>query len=164
MQRSKIDWGLFGQTKEIMDGLFFCFFLPLKQLRARLLFSVSQFAIGKGGTGVCLCVWTNCVATLRLCRLSLPVKRTDDEVSELRSRDATWGVCLLVCVAVGRLQIETWCVTWHDNPFPQIALRPWQRAIYVWVAVTCEGIPALSSRSALRVFFFSHVVHQLKTN
>lgn len=60
-----------------------------------------------------------------------------------------------VCVAVGRLQIETWCLTWHDNPFPRIAPRPRQRAIYVWVAVTCEGISAPSSRSALRVFFIS---------
>lgn len=82
-----------------MDGLFFVFF-PLKQLRARLLFSISQVAIGKGGTGVCLCVclWTNCVALamLQLCRLSLPVKTTDDEVSELRSRDAT-SVFVFLC-------------------------------------------------------------------
>lgn len=163
MHRSKIDWGLFGRTKEIMDGLFFS--PPLKQLRARLLFSISQFAICKGRTGVCLCVclWTNCVAlaTLRLCRLSLPVKTTDDEVSKLRSRDATSCnsisamLRLFVCVAVGRLQIETWCVKWHDSPFPQITPRPWQHTIYVWVAVTCEGISAPSSRSALQVFFFS---------
>lgn len=164
MQRSKIDWGLFGRTKEIMDGLFFCFF-PFKTIaRSTFVFNFSVCSWQGRKRCVSVCVCTNCVAlaTLRLCRLSLPVKTTDDEVSELRSRDATWGVCRFVCVAVGRLQIETWCVTWHDNPFPQIAPRPWQHAIYVWgdILTQCSTHLVLHCE----YFFFSHVVHELKTN
>lgn len=151
---------------------FFFVFSPFKTI-ARSTFVFNFPVCNWQGRNRCVCasvcvpisvcepiVWHS--ATLRLCRLSLPVKTTDDEVSEQRSRDATWGVCLFACVAAGRPQIETWCVTWHDDPFPRIAPRPWQQAIYMWVAVTCEGMSAPSSRSALQVFSF--FVHQLKTN